>query len=162
MASKPSLDNRLARMEAIAAREAGATEGEFSLRILRAWSTPDLKRLEGILERVESGDAGAAITAAEQAWVDENMKHAKVIAGAPSDLAKRLLELEMAGASETGGGRKLDLGWLTKEERGRLRTILIQVKAHVFTHTGLNALSTADVAWLTELGNRESHFTSSD
>ena len=158
MASKPSLDDRLARMEATEAREADATEGEFSLKILRAWSTPDLKRLEGILERVESSDPGAAITAAEQAWIDETMKQAKVIAGAPSDLAKRLLELEMASASETGGGRKLDLGWLTKEERGRLRTILIQVKGHVFIHTGLNALSTADVAWLTELGKRvEAH-----
>ncbi len=116
---------------------------------------PDLKRLESILEREESGDPDAAITAAEQAWIDENMKHAKVIAGAPSDLPKRLLELEMASASETGGGRKLDLGWLTKEERGRLRTILIQVKGHVSPQAGLNALSTADVAWLTELGARQ-------
>ena len=76
MASKPSLDVRLRRMEAIASRETGATEGGYEMRILRAWSTPDLRRLESILERVESGDPDAAITAAEQVWIDETMKRA--------------------------------------------------------------------------------------
>ncbi len=153
MGSKPSLDDRLSRMEVIGAREAESTEGEFSLRILRALSTPDLIRLEGILERVESGDPSAAITAAEQKWIDETMKQARIIADAPRDLAKRLLELEADAASE--GGHKLDLSWLTKEERGRLRTILLKMKGHVSTQAGLNALSTADVAWLTELGARQ-------
>ena len=82
MASKPSLDVRLSRMEAIASRETGATEGGYEMRILRAWSTPDLRRLESILERVESGDPDAAITAAEQVWIDEINERAALAADA--------------------------------------------------------------------------------
>ena len=76
MAAKPTLDDRVSRMEAIEARQADATEGEFSLKILRAWSTPDLLRLESILERVEAGDPSVALTAAEQEWIDETMEQA--------------------------------------------------------------------------------------
>ncbi len=158
MAAKPTLDDRVSRMEAIEARQADATEGEFSLKILRAWSTPDLKRLEGLLERVEAGDPSVALTAAEQEWIDETMEQASRIAGAPRDLAKRLLELEAADASETADGRKLDLGFLTKEERGRFRTILLRVKDCLSTEARVNALTTAEHAWLMELGNRvEAH-----
>ncbi len=64
------------------------------------------------------------------------------------DLMKRLLKLEATGA------RKLDLGWLTKEERGQLRTILIRVKDHPNAEARMNALTTAEHAWLTQLGNR--------
>ncbi len=155
MASKPSLNDRVSRMEAIEARETDWAGHQFSLQVLRAWSTSDLRRLEVILERAESGDPSAAITTAEQEWIDETMKHSRVIADAPSDLAKRLVELERASASETAGAGKLDLSWLSKDERGRLRTIMLQIKGHVSTQAGLNALSTADVAWLTELGARQ-------
>ncbi len=70
------------------------------------------------------------------------------------DLTKRLLELEATGAPETTGAGKLDLGWLTKEERGRLRTILFRVKDHPSTEARMNALTTAEHAWLAQLGNR--------
>ena len=76
MATKGELEDRLSRIEAIEAREADAADDAFSLRVLREWSVPDLKRLETILEREESGDPDAAITAAEQAWIDETMKRA--------------------------------------------------------------------------------------
>ncbi len=155
MASKPSLDDRLSKMEAITSRETDAADDGLSLRLLRAWSTQDLRRLETILERVDAGGPGAAITAAEQIWIDATMKHAEVIAGAPSDLAKRVVELERASESETAGAGKLDLSWLSKDERQRLRSILLQVQSHVSTHAALNALSTADLAWLTELGARQ-------
>ncbi len=82
MASKQSLDDRLSRIEAIEAREADGREGQYSIKILRQWSLLDLRRLEGLLERVGTGDPSAALTAAEQAWIDETMKQAKVIAGA--------------------------------------------------------------------------------
>ena len=82
MATKSELENRLLRMEATAAREGDAGDDHFSLRILRAWSTPDLRRLESILERAESGDPGAALTAAEQEWIDETMKRAALAADA--------------------------------------------------------------------------------
>ncbi len=83
MASKPSLDDRLARMEAIEARETDGADDQFSLRLLRKWSTPDLRRLEGLIERVESGDPSAALTVAEQEWVDETTKEARKRAGLP-------------------------------------------------------------------------------
>ena len=76
MASKGELEDRLSRMEATAAREADAADDEFSLRVLREWSTPDLRRLESLLERVESGDPSAALSAAEEEWIDETMKRA--------------------------------------------------------------------------------------
>ena len=155
MAAKPSIDDRLSRIEAIEAREADATDSGYEMRILRAWSTPDLRRLERLLERAESGDPSAALTASEQEWINETMEQAKVIADAPRDLAKRIVELEKASASETAGAGKLDLSWLSKDERRRLRTILLQVQGHISTQAGLNALTTADVAWLTELGSRE-------
>jgi len=82
MASKGELENRLSRMEATAAREAGGADDAFSLRVLREWSVPDLKRLESILEREESGDPDAAITAAEQAWIDEANERATLAADA--------------------------------------------------------------------------------
>ncbi len=154
MATKPSLDDRLSRMEAIQAREADATEGEYSLRILRGWSTPDLKRLEGLLERVEAGDQSAALTAAEQEWIDETMEQARRIVGAPRDLTRRLLKLEADDTSETADGGKLDLGFLTKEERGRLRTILLRVKDLPSIEARKKALTTAEHAWLMKLGNR--------
>ena len=83
MASKPSLDDRLSRMEAIASRETDSTEGGYQMRVLRAWSTPDLRRLEGLLERVESGDPSAALSAADQQWIDETMKRAALAVDAP-------------------------------------------------------------------------------
>ncbi len=155
MASKQSLDDRLSRIEAIEAREADGREGQYSIKILRQWSLPDLRRLEGLLERVRTGDQSAALTAAEQEWIDETMKQARVIADAPRGLAKRLLELEMASASETTGGDKLDLSWLTKEERNRLRVILMRVKDLPAYQNRIDALTTAEVAWLTELGARQ-------
>ena len=158
MVSKQSLDDRLSRIEAIEAieaREADATEGQYSIKILRQWSLPDLLRLEGLLERAETGEPTAVLSAAEQEWIDETMKQAKVIADAPRDLAKRLLELEIASASETTGGRKFDLGWLTKEERNRLRVILMRVKDLPKYKKRIDALTTAEVAWLTELGARQ-------
>lgn len=155
MASKRELEDRLSRMEGIRSRETDPAEDEYPRRILGAWSSPDLRRLETILERVEAGGRSAAITAAEQEWIDETMKQARVIADAPSDLAKRLVELEIASGSETAGDRKLDLSWLSKDARRRLRTILLQVQEHATTHGGLNALSTADMAWLTKLGARQ-------
>lgn len=155
MSSQRELEDRLSRIEAIRARQADAAEDGFSLRILRAWSLADLRRLEIILKRVEAGGPGAAITAAEQAWIDATMKEAKVIADAPRDLAKRLVELEIASGSETAGAGKLDLSWLSNDERQRLRSIVLQIEGHAFIHDGLNALSTADMAWLTELGARQ-------
>lgn len=76
MASRGELEERLSRMEATAAREGNARDNQFSLRLLREWSTPDLRRLEGLIERVESGDPSAALSAAEQEWIDETMKRA--------------------------------------------------------------------------------------
>ncbi len=84
------LEDRLARMEATAAREGDAGDDQFSLRLLRKWSTPDLRRLESILEREGRGGPDSAITAAEQAWIDETSERAT-------------LELEAADASETAG-----------------------------------------------------------
>jgi len=48
-----------------------------------------------------------------------------------NNLTRRLVDLE-ANWVDTTGARKLDLGWLTKEERGRLRTILLRVKDDIF------------------------------
>ena len=77
------------------------------------------------------------------------------------DLNKRLLDLETTGAPETTGARELDLGCLTKEERGRLRAILIRVKDHPNAEARMNALTTAERAWLTQLGKRiEGHHVS--
>ena len=76
MASKPSLDDRLSRIEAIASRETDAAEDGFSLRVLRAWSTPDLRRLKSILERGEAGGPSEAITVSEQEWIDATMERA--------------------------------------------------------------------------------------
>ncbi len=45
MATKGELEDRLSRIEAIEAREADAADDAFSLRVLREWSVPDLKRL---------------------------------------------------------------------------------------------------------------------
>ncbi len=83
MATKSELENRLLRMEATAAREGDAGDDLFSLRLLRKWSTPDLRRLEGLVERVESGDPSAALSAAEQEWIDETMKRATLAVDAP-------------------------------------------------------------------------------
>ncbi len=82
MATKGELEDRLSRIEAIEAREADAADDAFSLRVLREWSVPDLRRLETILEREESGDPDAAITAAEQAWIDETNERATLAADA--------------------------------------------------------------------------------
>lgn len=70
-----------------------------------------------------------------------------------NNLTRRLVDLE-ANWVDTTGARKLDLGWLTKEERGRLRTILLRVKDHPSTEARMNALTTAERAWLPQLGNR--------
>ena len=90
MTTQRELEDRLARMEATAAREGDVGDDQFSLRLLRKWSTPDLRRLEIILEREERGGPDAAITAAEQAWIDETSERAT-------------LELEAADACETAG-----------------------------------------------------------
>lgn len=76
MATQGELEDRLSRMEATAAREGDAGDDQFSLRLLRKWSTPDLRRLEGLIERVETGDPSAALSAAERKWIDETMKRA--------------------------------------------------------------------------------------
>ncbi len=74
-----------------------------------------------------------------------------------NNLTRRLVDLETNWV-DTTGARKLDLGWLTKEERGRLRTILLRVKDYPSTEARVNALTTAEHAWLTQLGNRvEAH-----
>ncbi len=83
MTTQRELEDRLSRMEATAAREGDAGDDQFSLRLLRKWSTPDLRRLEGLIERVESGDPSAALTVAEQEWVDETTKEARKRAGLP-------------------------------------------------------------------------------
>ncbi len=74
-----------------------------------------------------------------------------------NDLAKRLLDLEAGGAPETTGARKLALGWLTKEERGRLPAILFRVKDYPSTEARMKALTTAERAWLTQLARVEAH-----
>ncbi len=76
MTTQRELEDRLSRMEATAAREGDAGDDQFSLRLLRKWSTPDLRRLEGLIERVESGDPSAVLNAVEQEWIDETMKRA--------------------------------------------------------------------------------------
>ncbi len=73
------------------------------------------------------------------------------------ELINRLLDLEASGAVETTGAGKLDLGWLTKEERGQLRVILFRVKGHPSTEARMNALTTAERAWLTQLARVEAH-----
>ncbi len=74
-----------------------------------------------------------------------------------NNLTRRLVDLE-ANWADTTGARKLDLGWLTKEERGRLRTILLRVKDYANTEDRMNALTTPERAWLMELSNRaEAH-----
>ena len=73
------------------------------------------------------------------------------------DLTERRLDLEASGALEATGARKLDLSWLTKEERGRLRAILLRVRDYPNTEARMNALTAPERAWLTELGNREAH-----
>ena len=83
MTTQRELEDRLSRMEATAAREGDPGDDQFSLRLLRRWSTPDLRRLEGLIERVESGDPSAALTVAEQEWVDETTKEARKRAGLP-------------------------------------------------------------------------------
>ncbi len=90
MTTQRELEDRVSRMEAIEARETDGADDQFSLRLLRKWSTPDLRRLEIILEREERGGPDAAITAAEQAWIDETSERAT-------------LELEAADACETAG-----------------------------------------------------------
>ena len=83
MTTQRELEDRLSRMEATTAREGDAGDDQFSLRLLRKWSTPDLRRLEGLIERVESGDPSAALTVAEQAWIDQTTKEARKRAGLP-------------------------------------------------------------------------------
>ncbi len=83
MTTQRELEDRLSRMEATAAREGDAGDDQFSLRLLRRWSTPDLRRLEGLIERVESGDPSAALSAAEQEWIDQTTKEARKRAGLP-------------------------------------------------------------------------------
>jgi hypothetical protein len=83
MTTQRELEDRLSRMEATAAREGDAGDDQFSLRLLRKWSTPDLRRLEGLLARVESGDPSAALTVAEQAWIDQTTEGARKSAGLP-------------------------------------------------------------------------------
>ncbi len=78
MTTGRDLEHRLSRMEA---RNPEKTEAERrTWRALRAMSTPDLKCLEGLLERVESGDPNVALTASEQEWIDETMKRATLAA----------------------------------------------------------------------------------
>ncbi len=83
MTTQRELEDRLSRMEATAAREGDAGDDQFSLRLLRKWSTPDLRRLEGLLMRAESGDPSTALTVEEQEWIDQSMKEARKRAGLP-------------------------------------------------------------------------------
>ena len=90
MASKRSLEDRLSRMEA--ARPRQTEEEDAQMRILRAMSTEDLRRLEGIAERVASGDpplrewsfedlgGHGALTVTEKAWLEETVKRAALAA----------------------------------------------------------------------------------
>ncbi len=67
MASKRELEDRLSRMEAIGSRESEAESDE--MKMLRAMPLADLRRLEGLIMRVESGDPSEALTAPELAWL---------------------------------------------------------------------------------------------
>ena len=71
------------------------------------------------------------------------------------DLMSRLLDLEARSASQTPGACKLDLSFLNKDERNRLRTILMRVKDLPETEDRLNALTPAERAWLTQLGHTD-------
>ncbi len=81
MTTQRELEDRLSRMEATRPRKTEAEVAE--LRMLRAMSSADLRRLEGLLARVESGDPSAALTVAEQAWIDQTTKEARKRAGLP-------------------------------------------------------------------------------
>ena len=69
MSSKRELEDRLSRMEAIGSRESEAESDE--MKMLRAMPLADLKRLEGILTRIEGGDRLAKLTVPERAWLTE-------------------------------------------------------------------------------------------
>ncbi len=81
MTTQRELEDRLSRMEATRPRKTEAEVAE--LRMLRAMSSADLRRLEGLLARVESGDPSAALTVAEQAWIDQTTKEVTKSAGLP-------------------------------------------------------------------------------
>ena len=83
MTTQRELEDRLSRMEATTAREGDPGDDQFSLRLLRKLSTPDLRRLEGLLARVESGDPSVALTVAEQEWIDQTAKEPRKRAGLP-------------------------------------------------------------------------------
>ncbi len=76
MASPRELEDRLSRLEATKPRETEATRHER--KILQAMSLADLRRLEGLLTRIEEGDPSAALTAAEQEWLEKIMKRVRV------------------------------------------------------------------------------------
>ncbi len=78
------IDARLSRLERRQGHGDGRSRQEIAraaadMRVFRAMSTPDLKRLEGLLMRVEGGDLKQALTstalnAAEREWCDEILK----------------------------------------------------------------------------------------
>ncbi len=78
------IDARLSRLERRQGHGQGRSPEELEReaaekRFFRAMSTPDLKRLEGLLTRVESGDLKEAITSpalspADRRWCDEIMQ----------------------------------------------------------------------------------------
>ncbi len=70
MTTQRELEDRVSRMEATSPRKTEAEEAE--LRMLRAMSTADLRRLEIIVTRIgEGGDRLAKLTAPERAWLTE-------------------------------------------------------------------------------------------
>ncbi len=76
MSLRRELEARLSLIEAKRPRETEAAR--YELRRSRAMDLPELRRLEGLLMRVESDDPGAALTAAEQEWIEKIMKRVRV------------------------------------------------------------------------------------